>query len=249
MPAEGLKNNGTLFVIFIAHISCQPMMSCKIITDVVMLFVGIVSGNHHFYMINKQRVLQIFCPTFQEYVYVWLDISWNSRKCRKFLLILNYLPNGPDMVPILHNYFAWNYKIEMLMENRNSNNKQITQYDFFIICNSKNHWFSQWIREGLLCQARFKTQTYTCGIPLNLFLISVLIRISLWGRSRWQGRRILGWPSTMNTSKYMYTWRSSCWKQPGDWQERLFYNQNFKERSTCNQVGREKKWLGQGPSP
>lgn len=159
MPAEGLKNNGTLLVIFIAHISCQPMMSCKIITDVVMLFVRIVSVNHHFYMINKLRVQQTFCPTFQEYVYVWLDISWNSRKCRKFLLILNYFPNGTDTVPILHNYFAWNYKIEMLMENRYSNNKQITQYDFFI-CNSKNHWFSQWIREGLLCQARFKTQTY-----------------------------------------------------------------------------------------
>lgn len=149
-------------------------------------------------------------------------------------------------MPIIHHYFVSNYKTEMIMENR-----VISKWS------GKISWLfaipkllilgEQWTREGLLCQERFKTQTYTCGILLNLFLISVLI--SLWGRSRWQSGGMLGWPPTMITSKYIYTWINSCWKQPGDQQENLSYNQTFKERSTWNQVGREKKWMGPGSKP
>lgn len=93
---------------------------------------------------------------------------------------LSTLPSHEnDMMPILPYYFAWNYKIEILIENGDSNHEQIRQYDFLSICNSKNYWFSQWTREELFSQARFKTQTYIYEIPLNFFLTSVLIWISL----------------------------------------------------------------------
>lgn len=63
------------------------------------------------------------------------------------------------------------------------------------------------------------------------------------GRSRWQSMRILSSPSSTNTSKDIYTWNNSCWKQSGTFTALL--QPRLQTKNAQSWVGREEMKSGQ----
>lgn len=140
------------------------MMSYKT-NDAVMLITETISGNHHFQVVNRKSYIY-FVPQFRSVCmrgWVALDVWENAEGSCWFQT------NPPTWHTVnCARYFAWNYKSEMLLENGDSNHEQIRQHDF--VSNSINYQFSQWTREELFHQERFKTQMYIYEFHSTSFL-------------------------------------------------------------------------------